>query len=59
MVSSSWQKTVQLKKISSSVYDTGAHAQQQPEFVMCNSENMAEGRESAAQDIFQWSDLLA
>ncbi len=37
-------------KIGSGVPDT--HAQQQRGFVMCNSDNMAEGSESAAQNFF-------
>ncbi len=45
--------------MSGVVLDTGTHAQQQRGFVMCNTENTAEGRESATQDIFQKSDMLA
>ncbi len=37
------------------VPDTGAHAQQQCEFVMWNSENTMKGSDSTAQDTFQWS----
>ncbi len=55
MVSSSWKKCLESTKTGNSVPDTGVHMQQQHGFVMCNSENMAEGSDSAAQDIFQWS----